>query len=107
MAHQSLAYATAARGRGDGIAGVGLVAAAPHVVGMEYVQPEHLASVLSDSGEVLRGKEPSRGLIRQLLKLRKGHAVAHDLVPDLPQPGQIVPGISPYLSHSKTSCTVS
>ena len=99
VAHQGFAHAAAARGGGDGVAGVGLVAAAPHVVGVQDVEAEHSPALHGGRGEVLGGEEALRVPGRKLVELREGFAAAHDFVPDGAQALYVPGGVFPYFKH--------
>ena len=68
----------------DGIAGVADVSAPTDIIGVEDIQPYHVAVVVLRDGAVgLRGKEALARVRVEYLLLREGDALLDDVVPDV------------------------
>ena len=104
--HQRLARAPVPRAALDGVAGVGDVAAAPLVVGVEDVEADDLAVFLRHGGKALRVKERPRRLRRQKVELGEGHAVLHHLIPDQHHARKIGLHIGAHVHPSSSSSSV-
>ena len=91
VGHQLFADVQTARRAFDGIACIADMAAAADIIGMQDIKAVNMAGqpVFGDGGKRLRCEKGCAGCRVQLLLLREGDAVLHDLVPDADQIRQI------------------
>ena len=103
---QRLARAPVPRAALHGVTGVGDVAAAPFVVGVEDVKADEFAIFLRHGGKTLRGKEDPRRLRRQKVELGEGHAVLNYLIPNEHHARKVGLHIGAHVHPSSSSSSV-